>query len=115
MLVAASAVIADAAQAGKGVDRADFVVLRKSLPADQRDALDFLTENMPAHDLKGLSAELLAENIEYAYKARTEFGWAKGVSDSMFLNYVLPYACMNETRDAWRKKLEQRRSNCCNV
>ena len=90
---------------GQGGDRAEFVELRKSLPAEQREALDFLTENMPAHDLSGLSVDLLAENIDYAYKARAQFEWAKDVPDAMFLNHVLPYACMNETRDAWRKKL----------
>ena len=103
MLVAASSGIGCAAEAAPQGGRAEFIELRKQLPDDQKAALDFLIENMPAHDMQALSSDLLAEHIEYAFKARKQFGWAKDLSDEMFLNYVLPYACMNETRDAWRK------------
>jgi hypothetical protein len=103
MLVSASSGIGQAAEAAPHGVRLEFIELCKKLPADQRLGLEFLTGNMPSHDMKGLSVDLLAENIEYAYKARAQFDWAKDVSDEMFLNYVLPYACMNEKRDAWRK------------
>ena len=59
---------------------------------------------MRAHDLKALSPSLLEEHISYAFRAKREFAWAQDISDEMFLNHVLPYACMNERRDAWRKK-----------
>ena len=88
-------------QAAQG--RAELAALYARLPGPQRVAADFLIENMPAHDLSSLSADFLAEHIEYAFRAREQFVWAKDVPDELFLNNVLPYASLNEARDAWRK------------
>jgi predicted esterase len=35
-------------------------------------------------------------------KARTNFTWARAISEPMFLNDVLPYASLDEPRDEWR-------------
>lgn len=40
--------------------------------------------------------------MEYAYKARERFSWAKALPDSIFLNEVLPYVSLNENREEWR-------------
>lgn len=96
------------ALAKAGDNGVELAGLRKSVPVEQRTSVDFLLVNMPDHDLGDLSAELLAEHIEYAYRAKKEFAWAKDTPDEIFLNYVLPYANVNERRDAWRKEFYEK-------
>ena len=84
-------------------ENAELSALYNRLPEHQHAAADFLIENMPDHDASNLGADFLAEHITYAFKAREQFAWAKDVPDDLFLNNVLPYASLNEQRDAWRK------------
>ena len=65
--------------------------------------LAFLVAHMPERDLIALDAVYLAENVKWAYRARAEFPWAKAIKEELFFNDVLPYASINERRDAWRK------------
>ena len=65
-------------------------------------AARFLVENMPAADRETLSSAFLVENLDLAIKARSEFPWAKAVPEEIFLNDVLPYAVLDETRGPWR-------------
>jgi len=67
-------------------------------------AAAFLAEHAPERDA-GLSLELLADNLSLALAARTRFPWAAAVPEDVFLNDVLPYAVLDETREAWRPKL----------
>jgi hypothetical protein len=71
-------------------------------PEEQKNGMAFLIAYMPKCDLTTLKADLLLENVAYAYKARNEFKWAKNLPDSIFLNEVLPYYNLNEHRDNWR-------------
>ena len=80
----------------------------KEVPRNEREAVAFLISYMPERDAKSLSAEFLLENVEYAYKARAEFPWAKEVPDSVFLNDVVAYANLNENRESWRKDFYER-------
>lgn len=80
----------------------------KEAPADQKKAVAFLISYMPERDAKTLSAAFLLENLQYAYKARAEFPWAKEVPDSVFLNDVVAYANLNENRENWRKDFYER-------
>lgn len=80
----------------------------KEAPADQKKAVAFLISYMPESDAKSLSADFLLENVQYAYKARAEFPWAKEVPDSVFLNDVVAYANLNENRESWRKDFYER-------
>lgn len=80
----------------------------KEAPADQKKAVAFLISYMPERDAKTLSAAFLLENVQYAYKARAEFPWAKEVPDSVFLNDVVAYANLNENRESWRKDFYER-------
>src|SRR5258708_13646269 len=57
---------------------------------------------MPASDRAPLSEEFLTTNLDLAFKARTNFPWARAISEPMFLNDVLPYASLDEPRDEWR-------------
>lgn len=80
----------------------------KEVPRNEREGMAFLILYMPERDAKSLSAEFLLENVEYAYKARAEFPWAKEVPDSVFLNDVVAYANLNENRESWRKDFYER-------
>lgn len=80
----------------------------KEAPADQKKAVAFLISYMPERDAKTLSSAFLLENVQYAYKARAEFPWAKEVPDSVFLNDVMAYANLNENRESWRKDFYER-------
>jgi predicted peptidase len=74
------------------------------VPKDQRKGMAFLIENMPDADLTSLKAEFLLTNVDLAYKARKDVPWGKDVPEELFLNDVLPYANVDEKRDAWRKE-----------
>lgn len=71
-------------------------------PEAQKEGMAFLIAYMPEGDRDTLSAEFLLTEVNWAYKAREEFPWAKALPDSVFYNDVLPYASMNETREPWR-------------
>lgn len=80
----------------------------KEVPRNEREGMAFLISYMPERDARSLSADFLLENVEYAYKARAEFPWAKDVPDSVFLNDVVAYANLNENRESWRKDFYER-------
>jgi len=80
----------------------------KEVPHNEREGMAFLVSYMPERDAKSLSADFLLENVQYAYKARAEFPWAKEVPDSVFLNDVVAYANLNENRENWRKDFYER-------
>lgn len=66
-----------------------------------RRAAEFLVAHRPEKDAQ-LDADLLWSNLDLALKARTEFAWARQVPEELFLNDVLPYAVLDETRENWR-------------
>lgn len=80
----------------------------KEVPRNEREGMAFLISYMPERDAKSLSADFLLENVQYAYKARAEFPWAKEGPDSVFLNDVVAYANLNENRESWRKDFYER-------
>ena len=80
----------------------------KQAPTTQREAMAFLIAYMPERDAKALTANFLLENVDYAYKARAEFPWAKEVPNDIFLNDVVAYVNLNEKRENWRKDFYER-------
>lgn len=58
-------------------------------------------------DLQRCSAEFLSENATYAFKVRQEAPWRDQVSDTLFRDYILPFSCLDESRDSWRKEFYQ--------
>lgn len=85
-------------------DRADTLRrLLKAIPSAQREGMAYLLAYMPQGDLDTVDVAILRENVAYAYRARERFPWAKALPDSVFLNEVLPYAVVDERREAWRK------------
>lgn len=80
----------------------------KQTPTTQREAMAFLIAYMPERDAKALTANFLLENVDYAFKAREEFPWAKEVPNDIFLNDVVAYVNLNENRENWRKDFYER-------
>lgn len=72
---------------------------------EHRRALEFLIEHMPLADLQSLSAKYLLENIELAYQGINEVPWGRQIPEHIFFNDILPYANVDETREAWRRQM----------
>lgn len=87
-----------------GDNRGELEKALGSVPVEQREGLAFLIANMPDGDLRSLSAEFLLTNTALAYKARAQVPWGKQIPEAIFLNNVLPYANVDEKRDAWRQR-----------
>ena len=96
------------ALARAGDNKVQLSAALKNVPPDQSQGMQFLIANMPRRDLETLSAEFLLENTELAYRAMENAPWADQVPKEIFLNDVLPYANVNERRDAWRKDFHRR-------
>ncbi|MEO0480539.1 MAG: transglutaminase domain-containing protein [Planctomycetota bacterium] len=67
-------------------------------------AARFLIENLPPRD-RDTSDAFLFENLDLAFQARRQFAWARKVEEQLFLNDVLPFAVVDETRENWRPSL----------
>lgn len=85
--------------------RADLEKALWATPHDQRRAMAFLIANMPDTDLQSLTADFLLSNTALAFEARREARWGNDIPEEIFLNDVLPYANLDEKRDAWRQQL----------
>ncbi|PNW71410.1 hypothetical protein CHLRE_16g653150v5 [Chlamydomonas reinhardtii] len=57
---------------------------------------------MPDSDRKIIKYEFLQQQVKLALKAREDNDWAKKVPMDLFMNYVLPYASLDEPREDWR-------------
>lgn len=81
----------------------DFVVEAKKKHGEFGEkAARFLVDGMPKSDRETLKKDFLMTNLDLALKAREEFPWSKNVPEEVFLNDVLPYASLDETREGWR-------------
>lgn len=72
------------------------------------ESAEFLVANMPDSDLTTLRADFLLNDIALANEAWETAPWGKQIPKEIFLNNVLPYANINERRDAWRKDFRER-------
>lgn len=77
--------------------------LLSELPAEQKAGAAFLIEHMPERDLTSIDKALLSSNIALAYQAKASFPWGRDIPEDIFLNDVLPYAVVDETRENWRQ------------
>jgi transglutaminase-like putative cysteine protease/pimeloyl-ACP methyl ester carboxylesterase len=91
-----------------GGNRPELTTALEKTPAAQRDEIQFLVENAPPSDLQKLSAGFLLENVALADAAFQSAPWKSQIPREIFLNEILPYACVNETRDDWRKMLREK-------
>lgn len=74
----------------------------------EREGLAFLIANMPKSDLCSLQTSILISNNKTAYKARNTYSWAKELPMDIFLNEVMPYAVVDESRTEWRQNMQER-------
>ena len=96
------------ALSASGTNQSAIVSALVTVPASQREAMAFLVENMPARDLQSLSAAYLLENVALAEEVFARAPWRDRVPREIFLNDILPYASVNESRDDWRKLLYEK-------
>ena len=75
---------------------------------EQFEAMQFLVANMPDRDLTSLSASFLLENTQLAWEAWKASPWKDQITKEIFLNEILPYANINESRDDWRRDFRTR-------
>ncbi len=91
-----------------GENRGELEAALAQAPKEQREDLEFLIQHMPPSDLSSLSAEFLLEHLTYAHRAWNSSPWKERISRDLFRNEILPYASINERRDAWRRDFHER-------
>ena len=79
-----------------------FEVFKKPLPADEKQALEYLYAYMPLSDLADYTGEYFLLQIRSALKARSEMTWGTGIPEDIFLHFVLPTRVNNENLDDFR-------------
>ncbi len=88
-----------------GANRTEIARALHEAPERQRGAMRFLVENMPAPDLQTLKAAYLLENAALAHEAFDAAPWRDLIPLPIFLNDILPYASVDESRDHWRRRM----------
>jgi hypothetical protein len=68
---------------------------------DVRGELDYERREM-LPDLETITAKLLTEDIDYAFRAWRDRPWARHLSFDDFREYVLPHRGSNEPLESWR-------------
>lgn len=89
--------------ADAGQNRSPLIGALNQVPENQRPYIAFLIENMPQQDLRSLDSDYLVADIQKAAEIQEAANWK--IPRDLFLNYVLPYANVDETREAWRSRL----------
>ncbi|MFT4072618.1 MAG: transglutaminase-like domain-containing protein [Dysgonamonadaceae bacterium] len=77
--------------------------LKKDLPSDEKQALQFLYAYMPLSDMADYSPVFMHMNVRYALRARSEMPWGKIIPEDIFLHFVLPLRVNNENLDSFRE------------
>lgn len=85
-----------------GSNRSELEQAIEKAPAEEKEGMIFLVENMPDRDLQSLKADFLLENSRLTWKAVNESAWGSTVPREIIYDALLPYANINERRDAWR-------------
>lgn len=97
-----------AALARAGDNRPQLERALAEVPVQHRRSMAFLIEHMPEPDLRTLQADFLLGEVELAHAAVVAAPWGWLIRPDWFEDYVLPYAHLDETREAWRKDLRAR-------
>jgi hypothetical protein len=91
-----------------GDNQAELIKALEQVDAAQWPGLHFLIANLPDRDLLTMQADYLLENTRLAYEARQKAPWSAQVPEQLFLQYILPFAHLNERRDNWRRDFYDR-------
>ncbi|MFN3192338.1 MAG: transglutaminase domain-containing protein [Aureliella sp.] len=101
----------DSALGRAGENRSQLELALKEVPEMQREGMEFLIRYMPERDLTSLKAEFLLTNVRLAYQAWENSNWYDEIPTEVFLNDILPYASITETREDWRSHFYDRFSD----
>ncbi|MDJ0975677.1 MAG: sugar-binding protein [Planctomycetota bacterium] len=85
-----------------GSNRIELESALAGLEGREQDWLRFLIAYMPDHDARTLDRHFLGENVALAAEVRDQVPASMRVPEEIFREYVLPYAHLDERRDAWR-------------
>lgn len=91
-----------------GSNARELIVAVSVAPDEARADMQWLIQHMPESDLRSLKADFLVENMKLALEARAATTWARAVPVDIWRNAVLPYAQVNEDREAWRPDFRKR-------
>ncbi|HEY1055102.1 MAG TPA: hypothetical protein VGE24_08210, partial [Emticicia sp.] len=105
---------------GKGVENYNYLLdklcetpeIRKEFYSSIWDSLAnahsirFPGETYTVYDINTITAELLIEHIDAAFKA-WQMPWAKELSFEDFCEYILPYKLVNEVPDSWMQQIQK--------
>ncbi|MGD0581605.1 MAG: transglutaminase domain-containing protein [Bacteroidales bacterium] len=86
----------------KNRERELFSFQAKNIPAQQKEAMEFLFAYMPLSDLADYNDDFFLENVGIALRTRKELPWGKSIPEQIFLHYVLPIRVNNENLDRFR-------------
>ncbi len=98
----------ESALAHAGSNRSELEAALERVNEDELVGLQFLIRHMPDGDLKALTADYLVEHVQVTYQAWKEAPWSQTVPEQLFLENVLPYASINERRDAFARDFYER-------
>lgn len=90
-----------------GANRSEIESAIEKVDDTHRADLLWMLEHMPASDLESLDAGFLLENIRLARDAWESAPWHDQVDLELYRDAILPYACVNETRERWRRELRE--------
>ncbi len=91
-----------------GDNRDELIGTLKKVSSERLGAALFLLMNMPQRDLTTLKQDFLVEQVELACDAWEQSPWHKDIPEQIFMQYILPYANLNERRDNWRRDFMDR-------
>src|ERR1700759_4222055 len=83
-----------------GTNRDEIARALEQAPPGEGEGVQFLVTNMPDFDLKRLSSDFILYHVDLGYAALRKAPWSNDIPNDVFLNDILPYSCINETRDA---------------
>ena len=72
-----------------------------------RNAAAFLARHRPPRDAS-IDPAILIDAVDLSVRAHAEFPWASSVPEEIYLNSVVPYAVLDETRENWRPAMLER-------
>jgi hypothetical protein len=77
-------------------------------PEAERAGMAYLVTHLPKGELESMSPDALARNCALAYRARGLVPWGAKLPEEVFLDAVLPHACLTEPRDPMRAEFLER-------
>lgn len=88
--------------------RAQLSRVLERCPKEQVEGMRHLIASLPDSDIGLVTEAFLLENVDYAYRAKNAVPWGSTIPDEIFFDHILPYASVNERREAWRKDFYER-------